>query len=230
MPSLSELQPNPPKIFFMNPSRLPKVFYPQSWNELTGEALQRKIKEEGFIAKADFDDYPALMDVEPFNQEIQELEELLIKPYFIASQKAKFFQNMHFLYQWVLVIGAFVTTLFATVAVTVNTSPLIIDPSNPSSIVINNPEAVVNRGIVKASSIATALVSFVTTIITAYLRNRQPQYEWYSWRRVTEELRRHYFMYLTHLAPYDKPDRVEVLERNVVQIKNSGGSVKIGAA
>jgi hypothetical protein len=59
----------------------------------------------------------------------------------------------------------------------------------------------------------------LSTIVTYLSQTQRPQYNWYLWRTVTEELRRHYFLYLAHLPPYHVPDSAEILELNVAQIE-----------
>ena len=47
----------------------------------------------------------------------------------------------------------------------------------------------------------------------------EPQKRWGKTRRLTEELRMHYFTYLSHIAPYDTPDRLQIMRENVVDIR-----------
>jgi len=68
-------------------------------------------------------------------------------------------------------------------------------------------------------SILTAIIGALTAFFTALSNRGEPQKRWGKTRRLAEELRMHYFSYLSHLPPYDTPDRLKVMRRNVVDIR-----------
>jgi Protein of unknown function (DUF4231) len=68
-------------------------------------------------------------------------------------------------------------------------------------------------------SLITAAIGAITAFFTAVSNRGEPQKRWGKARRLTEELRMHYFTYLSHLPPYDTPDRLKVMRRNVVDIR-----------
>jgi len=68
-------------------------------------------------------------------------------------------------------------------------------------------------------SIITAIIGALTAFFTALSNRHEPQKRWGKTRRLTEELRMHYFTYLSHLAPYDTADRVQVMRENVIDIR-----------
>jgi hypothetical protein len=65
----------------------------------------------------------------------------------------------------------------------------------------------------------TAIVGAVTAFITALSNRGEPLKRWGKTRRLAEELRMNYFNYLSHLPPYDKPDRVQKLREMVINIR-----------
>lgn len=168
------------------------------------EAYQKMIHEEGFISTQfwqddDLSDHPIIA------QDLADLDQYLLPTFFEFSQKSKFFQNRFYLYQWVFVWGAFLTTFLGALA-------SIYYVANVSE----NPDG---ANLQVTLSYATAIVGAITAFTTALSNRGEPQKRWGKNRRLAEELRMHYFTYLSHLPPYEKPDRIQKLRENVILVR-----------
>ncbi|HEX2907186.1 MAG TPA: DUF4231 domain-containing protein [Phototrophicaceae bacterium] len=160
------------------------------------------------------------------------------------SQRSKYFQNRYYLYQWVFIWGAFLTTLFGTLttyvydpfnvqqadqaAVATQAAPVTITPdaeatADASNATLqDNPFNSQSGGGNTWSQIfgyITAIIGAITGVVTALSNRGEPQRRWAKNRRLAEELRMHYFKYVAHLAPYDKPDRIQKLRETVVDAR-----------
>jgi hypothetical protein len=161
----------------------------------TTPEYQAMLENEGFVSNAfwkedDLNKYPIIA------QDLRDLQQHLIPSYFEFNQKSRYYQNRYYLYQWVFVVGAFVTTLFGTLAAT---SP--------------TPE------VAKSLKYLTAAVGAVTAYYTTLSNRGEPQKRWGKTRRLAEELRMNYFKYLSHLPPFDQADRVQKLREMVIDIR-----------
>jgi hypothetical protein len=170
----------------------------------TPEAWTKLIDDEGFVSLSgwkidDIAQYPVI------RQDLDDLDEYLLPTFFEFSQKSKYYQNRFYLYQWVFIIGAFITTVLGTLA------SLYYNP---------NPEGREEYVIIQQSlSYATAAVGALTAFVTALSNRNEPQKRWAKNRRLAEELRMLYFQYLAHLEPFHEPDRVQKLRENVIDIR-----------
>jgi hypothetical protein len=169
------------------------------------EDYQKLINDEGFVSanywtQGDISQHPIIM------RDLKDLEEYLLPTFFQFSQKSKYFQNQFYLYQWVFVWGAFLTTVFGSVAA------LYAQPPGGSV-------AAEAQSIQHFFNILTAIVGASTAFFTALSNRGDPQKRWGKNRRLAEELRMHYFTYLSHIEPYDRPDRVQKLRENVINIR-----------
>lgn len=171
----------------------------------TEEGYQQQIHDEGFISSVHWKDgdvtkHPIIM------RDLKDLEQYLLPTFFQFSEKSKYYQNQFYLYQWVFVWGAFLTTMFGTFATMFSA------PAGTTS-----TEAVFDLR--QFFSILTAIVGAATAFTTALSQRGEPQKRWGKNRRLAEELRMHYFTYLSHLPPYELPDRVQKLRENVINIR-----------
>jgi hypothetical protein len=191
-------------LFFLR--RRPRRNIPIEWERPADDAdYQKLLDQEGFIARElwgarygdSFEQHPVIM------QDIEDLDQHLLPTFFQINQKAKYYQNVFYTYQWIFVCGAFLTTLFGTMAAFT---------ANPEA---TGLESLLSRGL----SICTAIVGAVTAYFTALSNRGRPQERWAKTRSLAEELRTEYFRYLSHLPPYDKPDRVQRLRANVVEMR-----------
>jgi hypothetical protein len=175
------------------------------WERPTSdEAYQKLIHQEGFISAQYWQD-DDMMGHPIIAQDLADLDQYLLPTFFEFSQKSKFFQNRFYLYQWVFIWGAFFTTILgalASIYYVANTA------DNPNG---SNIQAML--------SYATAIVGAITAFTTALSNRGEPQKRWGKNRRLAEELRMHYFTYLSHLPPYEKPDRIQKLRENVILIR-----------
>ncbi|MGJ3239779.1 MAG: DUF4231 domain-containing protein [Anaerolineae bacterium] len=65
------------------------------------------------------------------------------------------------------------------------------------------PQAILFFGVTET------FIALLTTFLATLMGNRQPLAEWLENRRLTEQLRREYYRYLTDLPPYDDLDGVD---------------------
>jgi hypothetical protein len=166
------------------------------WEPPKTEAeYQKMLDQEGFVSNVywkedDLNQYPVIA------QDLRDLEQHLLPSYFEFNQKSRYFQNRYYLYQWVFVVGAFLTTLLGTLAATSG-----------------------DAGIARWLKYGAAIVGAVTAYYTTLSNRGEPQKRWGKTRRLAEELRMSYFKYLAHLAPFDKDDRVQKLRELVIDTR-----------
>jgi hypothetical protein len=211
MASASPAKPNKPKkksfyndLFFLK--RRPYLRgVVLDWERPTSdEAYQKLIHDEGFVSPLHWQD-DDLTQHPMIAQDLADLDQYLLPTFFEFSQKSKFFQNRFYLYQWVFICGAFLTTILGALA---------------SIYYVTDPAADPVRSNIQVTlSYATAIVGAITAFTTALSNRGEPQKRWGKTRRLAEEIRMHYFTYLSHLPPYDKPNRIQVLRENVIAIR-----------
>ena len=191
-------------LFFFK--RRPRFYgIPAEWEKPADDAVyQKMIDEEGFVSSQHWtdDDITAHPII---RQDLADLEQYLLPSFFEFSQKSKYYQNQFYLYQWIFIWGAFLTTVLGALA---------------SIYYVTDPSAEGTRAITQqALSYMTAIVGAITAFITALSQRGEPLKRWGKTRRLAEELRMNYFNYLSHLPPYDKPDRVQKLRESVINIR-----------
>ncbi len=191
-------------LFFLK--RRPRLRgIPVEWDRPTDpENYEKLVHDEGFISVKYWDGGADLSQYPVIAHDIKDLNEYLLPTFFQFSQQSKHYQNRYYLYQWVFVIGAFLTTVFGAVAT------LYYDPPGATTTV---------NGIQQTMSYLTALIGAITAFFTALSNRGEPHKRWGKNRRLAEELRMHYFSYLSHLPPYDTPERVQKLRENVIDIR-----------
>jgi hypothetical protein len=192
------------ELFFIK--RRPRLFgISMNWERpTTPEAYAKLLDNEGFVTATgwttdDIGQYPVI------KQDLDDLDEYLLPTFFEFSQKSKYYQNRFYLYQWVFIFGAFITTVLGTLAT------LFYDP---------NPNRAEEFALIQQTlSYATAAVGGLTAFVTALSNRNEPQKRWAKSRRLAEELRMIYFQYLAHLDPFHEPDRVQRLREQVIDIR-----------
>lgn len=191
-------------LFFFR--RRPRRNIPIEWERPADDAdYQRLLEGSGFVSPSawqeqyndDLSNHPVIA------QDLADLDQHLLPTFFELNQKARYYQNVYYYYQWIFVWGAFLTTLLGTMAA------FTADPTSTGF------ESYISRFL----SIMTAIVGATTAYFTALSNRGRPNERWAKTRTLTEELRTEYFKYLAHLSPYDKPDRVQVLRANVVEVR-----------
>jgi hypothetical protein len=170
-------------------------------------AYQKLLNDEGFVSNDywkddDINNHPIIA------QDLADLEQYLLPTFFEFSQKSKYFQNQFYLFQWVFIWGAFFTTVLGALA-------------SIFYYLSNSATGTVEAGLSTQQlfSYLTAIVGAITAFITALSNRGEPLKRWGKTRRLAEELRMNYFNYLSHLPPFDKPDRVQKLRESVIDIR-----------
>lgn len=217
-PPQREQRKSPPRwsnLFFIK--RLPKLRgVPFDWEHPADEAeFQKMVESDGFVSSSSAS--AMNLSYHPIvRRDLRDLEEYLLPVFFAINQRAKYFQNQFYLFQWIFIFGAFATTVLGAIATLLYQSPT----GSVADI------AAAQRDIVAGGlntqqlvSAATAIVGFITVVITTLNNRGEPQKRWGRARRLTEELRMTYFTYLSHLPPYDTDSRLQKLRQNVLEIR-----------
>ena len=197
--------------------RRPHLFAPaMEWERPADEdAYQQLINNDGFISPkywqdGDLSQHPLIV------HDADDLAEYLLPTYFEYSQKSKYYQDRFYFYQWIFVFGAFLTTVAGSIATLLYIPPGL---SVAATQIAERSQDLSSVNWQQVFSIITAVIGAVTAFFTALSNRGEPQKRWGKTRRLTEELRMHYFTYLSHLPPYDTPDRLKVMRTNVVDIR-----------
>ncbi|MBI1281713.1 MAG: DUF4231 domain-containing protein [Anaerolineaceae bacterium] len=189
---------------------------PMEWEKPEDDdAYQKLIHDDDFISPKYFEDgdlrqHPMIM------RDAEDLAEYLLPTYFEYSQKSKYYQDRFYFYQWIFVFGAFLTTVAGSIATLLYIPPGL---SPAAAQLAERSQDLNNVNWQQVFSIITAAIGAVTAFFTAVSNRGEPQKRWGKTRRLAEELRMHYFTYLSHLPPYDTPERLKIMRRNVVDIR-----------
>ncbi len=186
-------------LFFLR--RFPKRDVADSW--------ERPASDKEYVKLLEYEDFMTLQ-FEPDKeqkypvvvQDLKDMDEHLLPTFFELSQKAKYFQNMFYNYQWMFIGGTFFSTILGVYTTHTFTTPEALQ-SLPFQV----------------ATLATSLVSAIVAAYTGLTNRRQPQRRWAQARRAAEELRMNYFLYISHLAPYNQPDRLKLLRSRVIEVK-----------
>lgn len=162
---------------------------------------EQELDWQGFITASAVS--KSMQDQSPvLTQDLEDVEEHLLPAFWEFNQKANHFQNRYYLYQWVFMLGAFFSTLFG--AATTYSYAIAGTDNNVAAMVLG---------------VCTMAVSGITSFFTYMSQANSPQKRWAKTRRLAEELRMNYYLYLAHLKPYDKEDRVNQMRRFVIDIR-----------
>jgi hypothetical protein len=188
-----------PQLFFIK--RRPKPHIPRDWHKpKEGKAYDELLHREGFITNR-FWDADNLEMSPTIRQDLADLDEHLLPAFWYFNQKAQHYQNRFYLYQWIFMTGAFMTTVLgATTTYLYGVYP---DGATVSTL----------------SGVATATMAGFITFFNVLYEQGKPQTRWANTRRLTEELRTTYFKYLGHIAPFDTPDRLQLMRQIVIAIR-----------
>ena len=189
---------------------------PMEWDKpADDDEYQKLIHDDGFVSlkysdEGDLSQHPVIV------HDAEDLAEYLLPTYFEYSQMSKYYQDRYYFYQWVFVFGAFLTTVAGSIATLLYIPPGL--SASATQIAVNSQDLnSVNWQ--QVFSIITAAIGALTAFFTAVSNRGEPQKRWGKTRRLAEELRMHYFTYLSHMPPYDTPDRLKVMRSNVVDIR-----------
>ncbi len=193
---------------------------PKEWERPADEAAyQEALYWEGFITPNFWDDddlanYPKIM------QDLDDLEEYLLPAFWEYTQRARYYQRNYYFYQWIFIIGAFLTTAFGALTTYFNagdgTSVTFLGTAYTNISIFGRPT---NYGMDNFFSLLTTIVSAITSYFTLLSNQGEPRQRWANYRRLAEELRMLYFKFVSRLPPYDKPNRVDKLRHRVIEIR-----------
>lgn len=179
------------------------------------DEYQRLLEYEGFVSKRDLEDRAA-NQLPVILADLKDLDTHLLPTFFEMSQKSKYYQNQYYLYQYIFYFGAFLTIILG--AITLFGSYNLTNLTATGSDITRTQEAFSNNPFLAFAYLA-AITAVITAFFTALSNRGEPFRRWWRWRRLAEDLRSHYFLYLSHLPPYDYPDRVQRLRETVVDIR-----------
>lgn len=145
-------------------------------------------------------------------QDIADLEQYALPVFWEFNHKAKYHQNKFYLFQWIFMFGAFFTTALAVLTTYFNGLP---DGQEMPLLFIKYTASQWEN----TFAILTAIVSAVTSYYTLLSNHGEPRKRWANYRRLAEELRMTYFRYVSRLDPFDKPNRIDVLRKHVLNIR-----------
>lgn len=179
--------------------RRPKILFPKEWERPEEDEYWQQMYYEGFISakhwpQDQLESFPLII------QDVRDLDEHLMPVFWRYNQLARYYQNRFYLYQWVFMFGTFLTTIFAVLTSYIGTSST-------------------DVGLLLRFSIATTIISAITSYFTLLQNQSDPRKRWANYRRLTEELRMLYFKFLARLEPFDKPDRVNRMRERVMEIR-----------
>ncbi len=181
----------------------------REWKRPTDDQYNNDLMAEGFIS-------PALVE-HPLSDELKtdlrELDEHLLPHFWQANQRARFFQNRYYQYQWAFILAAFFTTALAAVNVFFHAQGW---SGETSAGTIVGPIQWT-----EALGFLTALMSGVAAAVSFLDANQTPQKRWYKARVQAEIMRSLYFLYLARQKPFDTPserERVQRLRSKVLEV------------
>jgi hypothetical protein len=199
-------------LFFVK--RRPKLHKPMYWEKPQDEDVyQDMLHQEGFLSvkhwtKHNLSRYPMIQ------QDLKDLEQHLLPVFWTFNQKSIHFQNRYFLYQWVFILGAFLTTFLGILTTYSFTLP-------ESAITVGEVSLTLPDGSAwtLVFTVATTFIAALTTFLGLISDQSKPQTRYARYRRLTEEVRMLYFQFLAHAPPYHEIDRVQKMREKILEIK-----------
>lgn len=201
-----------PRYFFIR--RIPYRKVDREWKRPDDAQYQKNLKDQGFITP-DLVKGPISQEL---NADIRELDQHLLPHFWRINQKAKFFQNRYFQYQWAFILAAFLTTALAAVNV-------LIYALNWQ----HGWDTGTFLGTLKAQEFLgffTAVMSGIAATVSFLDANQTPQNRWFKFRAQAESLRSLYFLFLARQNPFNLPDpraRVQELRRKTLEVITETG-------
>lgn len=192
-------------LFFLNKRRRPRLrgvqedwpppelaaYYderadPQAKVQAT-KHYQQRLEWEGFVA-----DTEANKISQELRDDLKHLEDRLLPYFWEADQEARHFQNEYYLFQWVFILGALITSVVAAVEVYLYAA---------------HPDAeLIGWGLTRWFAALATVTSLLTSVVAIVNRNEQPHHKWFRARIAAEILRSTYFTFLARHAPFDTAD------------------------
>jgi len=196
------------RSFFIR--RRPKWNISKEWVRPDDATYRQELFWQGFItveywSDDDLSEYPLIM------QDLDDLEEYLLPVFWEFNQKSKYYQNNFYKYQWIFTLGAFFTTILAVLTGYYGGLP---EGDARFFLIVLEQNTLVN-----IFGSATTVISAITTYYTVLSNQGEPRKRWASYRRLAEELRMIYFLYVSRMAPYERANRIDVLRRRVLELR-----------
>lgn len=192
----------------------PKIRMDKTWTRPPEARYHQDLEDQGFIVPEFWTD-DDINEYEMVMQDLSDLDEYLLPLFFDFNQKAKYYQNRFYLFQWVFLFGAFFTTILA-VLTTYFTALAAQSADGTFRLFYTTVEF---HLLVTIFGYSTLFVSAITSYYTLLSNQGEPRKRWASYRRLTEELRMMYFKYVTRLQPFHTEARVDELRRRVLDIR-----------
>jgi hypothetical protein len=121
--------------------------------------------------------------------DVDALNERLVEDYIRADYKANLQQNRYYAFQWTIALLGFLATATAAYAAA------------------NGGDGPASQEIVQRYTLAATALSLLLTFVISMNGFLHPQRDWFQMRRIAEQLRKYYFLYLTHQPPFDRETR-----------------------
>jgi hypothetical protein len=194
------------KFFFIR--RVPRRSVPREWERPADDDYQKQLLQEGFVTEA-------LLNT-PFSDEltvdIRELDQHLLPHFWRVNQRARFYQNRYYQFQWAFILSAFLTTALASVSVFLHAQGWTESDTGTFIGSIHWTEIL---------GLLTAIISGIAATVSFLDANQTPQKRWYKARAQAEALRSLYFLFLARQKPFDIPnerDRVQKMRLKVIEV------------
>jgi hypothetical protein len=194
------------RFFFIR--RVPRWSLPREWERPPDDIYQKQLLAEGFVTES--------LLTTPFSDElkvdVRELDQHLLTHFWRVNQRAKFYQNRFYQFQWAFILSAFLTTALASVSVFLHAQGW--TESHTGTFV----------GSFRWTEILgflTAIISGIAAAVSFLDANQTPQKRWYKARAQAEALRSLYFLFLARQRPFDSPnerDRVQKMRYRVIEV------------
>jgi len=163
------------------------------------ELYDRRLADEGFISPFLFADPSEITS--DLRTDLRELQQYLLPRFWAFDQEARYYQNLYYLYQWVFILGAFLTTLLGA-----------------SSVLLYQRAA--TDSVTNGFGIAATVIGALTGTISFLETRQSPQRRWFQARTKAERLRSLYFLFLARQKPFDQADAKQRLKDLRVMILN----------
>ena len=198
-------------LFFIK--RRPRLFgMPRHWEppdlapDAGRTAYYRQLSDEGFISPLYLQERNFQASV-ALQSDLNELDEHLLPDFMRKNQEARHFQNLYYLYQWVFIVGALMTTVIAAGGVLIYDSNVEMPLPGIKWLTFPPP--------------FTAALSGLVTTISILNASQKPQEQWFKARTQAETLRSLYFQFLGHQGTFavkDNVERIRTLDRRVLDV------------
>ena len=206
MQTLASRDEKKSKFFFIR--RIPRRSLPREWERPPDDVYQRQLLGEGFVTES--------LLTTPFSDElavdIRELDQHLLPHFWRVNQRAKFYQNRFYQFQWAFILSAFLTTALASVSVFLHAQRW--TESHTGTFVGTIPWT-------EILGLLTAIISGIAAAVSFLDANQTPQKRWYKARAQAEALRSLYFLFLARQKPFDSPnerDRVQKMRQKAIEV------------